>query len=861
MWVAPSAAAASDSTCDTDTLVSARVEAEARIDHDARTYAKVSTTVKLTLPMSWDLAGGLLLGKESDGYRKAMRCLVRGDFDGVETRWEEWRSAEPEVIPTHDPSGQGSSRGKWLQVRVVAHTWLDQQADLSVGPWTIETGKARWLIRLRPPSTLEGALWRKVTVDAGRQGAVSAVPKPSAGEGGSVLVWRPAAAEGVPTITVRVEPAWPRDLAARDDSPPHAALDEAGGVLWNVTLVVFVWYALIALPRHGVPDALEQRTVANLRHWVRVLLGVTLVVRGHDVYLGSVGTFEATDEWPERAVHAPWAWLVSAMSGALLLLFARPPRAVVLVGSGLGAGAAVPALGAIVLPRTLGIDPTRFIVPPDPGAGAVAAVGVATVCSFLLPLLGGALSVRRLLVEGGLWRPRHPRPRPAPGMCGVLAVVTVIGACYAAASERDWTRASWLSPRLDPGHWAEEADTGARAWEWGYGSWHSASLRGDLLWFTHTGHWWWVAMLWIPSGLAILAVLRSRVAGSADTPLARRGPQGVDRLLLLLLFPVMATMEPGVYAASSALAWCWFLLYFLALTALLRLTRSRAVAVRPLGSGESLATSLCASHRAGLLHRARRYRELHAQLRSLEQDPSEEAIGARRALESSLRRLHRWHTAPGRRDRLPRDVSVVDAALALGPCPTWWGNGSRAARLTQPIALPFSMTLVWTNQLRGESLTSTLHDRFGLVEVLTQLVLWQIGYAAAGFLLGALWQDLPGRRGPSKAIPLAVAYAAPIGLFALGNWALDEEQTSLAFAAAAILLILTLTGVMMDLETFGGERPYWRSRLSLLRSIYQIRYISIQMAWILAQAAAIATILQYLADNGGMPPPFTGIAR
>lgn len=133
-------------------------------------------------------------------------------------------------------------------------------------------------------------------------------------------------------------------------------------------------------------------------------------------------------------------------------------------------------------------------------------------------------------------------------------------------------------------------------------------------------------------------------------------------------------------------------------------------------------------------------------------------------------------------------------------------------------------------------------------------MLWQIGYAAAGFLLGALWQELPGRRGPSKAIPLAVAYAAPIGLFALGNWGLDEEQTSLALAAVAMLLILTLTGVMMDLETFSGERPYWHSRLSLLRSIYQIRYISVQLAWILAQAAAIATILQYLADNGGVPP-------
>ncbi|MVO85436.1 hypothetical protein GPA10_11895 [Streptomyces sp. p1417] len=867
MWLlsvclAAPAAAASDDICASAGLRATRVQAEARIDHDDRTYSKVFSTVTLTVPMSWTYADELLLSKDSDAYRKAMRCLARGSMSGLDTRWEEWRSAEPEVTPTADPTGVRTSRDEWLRVRLVAHAWVDQEGSFPVGPWTLDVGKAHWTLRLTPPAALKSAWWEQVTVDPGRPGALSAAadgvdpdgdtapgtgataPRAGTDKGRSVLVWPSDTAVGAPAVAVRVEPSWPRSFSAQDDSSPYAAFDAAGGLLWTVALVLTLWYALRVLPRHGVPDPVEQRAVANLRGWSLALLVVSVVVRGPDIYLGAIGAFggDASEEWDAQAVHAPWAWLTSAVAGAVLLYFARVPRWLALTGGVLGAGAVVPA----VLWAVGGFDPGRFVRPGSPGGWTVAAVVVAGVCSFALPLLGGAAAVRRLLVDGGLRPNRRARPRPWPLIGGVLAVVAVIGVCYLVASERDWNRASWLSPHM-----------GAPD----YGGWHRSDLRNNLLWFTPNARWWWFAMLWVPTGLAVLAVLRSRVAGTAADSLARRGPQGADRLLLLLLFPVMAAMDLGVYTASGAFVWCWFFLYLVALASVLRLTRGRAVAARPLDrSGEPLGTALSASHRAGLLDRARRHRELHAQLRRLDQGQPDEGT-SRRDLETRLRRLHRWRTAAGRPDRLPSGVSVVDAALALGPCRTWWENGVKAARLTQPIALPLSAGLVWTNQLRGEALTGTLYDRLGLPDVLTQLVLWQVGYAAAGFLFGALWQELPGRRGPVKAIPLALAYAAPIGVFALGNWGLGEEQTALAFGAMAILLVLTLTGLMMDLETFRGEHPYWRGRLSLLRSVYQMRYMSVQLAWVLAQAAAVVTVLQYLADNGGMPPQFGGGGR
>ncbi|MFI9771649.1 DUF6185 family protein [Streptomyces sp. NPDC052415] len=145
--------------------------------------------------------------------------------------------------------------------------------------------------------------------------------------------------------------------------------------------------------------------------------------------------------------------------------------------------------------------------------------------------------------------------------------------------------------------------------------------------------------------------------------------------------------------------------------------------------------------------------------------------------------------------------------------------------------------------------------------MLLQFLLWRVGYAAAGMVLGALWHQLPGRRGPTRAFCVAVAYASSAGLFALGKLALGEEQTGLAFAVTAMLLVLTLTGILMDLETFRDEHRYWRGRIARLYSNYQMRFFSVQVAWLLAQAAAIATIWQFLAETGGSPPQNSGVSR
>ncbi|MFG3722577.1 DUF6185 family protein [Streptomyces massasporeus] len=842
----------SSDPCVSQGLKTAEVEAVLHLDHDDRTYTKVVSELTIRVPLAWSLADGLLLDSRSDRYRNAMRCLVRGPavrgLKGVETNWQEWRAGEPTVGPVRDVRAADRGRARWVEVVVRAHGWVDQRNELRIGPWTVVVGRAMWSVRLAPPEPIRTVTWQRIVVDPGSSGAVSVKPEARLGRNGDRLAWYPDAA--APPIEIRVAPAWPRAYAAQDDNPPFAALDEVGGLLWWLVLVASLGCVLVMLPLLPRPNRAELRARDDLRGWALVLLCVVSVVQGRNVYLGAIGAFGDNDKWQEQAAHAPWAWLTAAIAGGILLSFGRAGRAVAVTGALLGAVAVLPALQ----PDLFDLEPKTFVAAPGPTDLTTAAVSAAAVCSTALLFLGSTAAVRRLAADAGLYRPRRTRPRLRALLAGTVVCLVILGVCYAAAAERDWNRASWLSPHIDPGGWLPGSMSPLPD-DPGYGAWHHAELRSNLLWFTHNVQNWWCALLWIPSGLAILGLLRARAQDATDATVALRGPAGPYRLLVLLLFPVMAALNIGEYTASGALSWGWFFAYLLPLAGLLRLASSgRTVGDKQLeNSGEPLNRTLRVSHRPLLLDRARTYRERHAQLRRLDHGQADDATVRRRDLETHLRRLHRWRSSGGSRDHLPHDVSVVDAVLVLGPGDTWWENGVRAARFTQPVALPLTASLVWANQLRGEALTSTLHERLGLPDVLLQFLLWQVGYAAAGMVLGALWHQLPGRRGPTKAFCVALAYALPAGLFALGNWALGEEQTGLAFAVVAMLLVLTLTGILMDLETFREEHRYWRGRIARLYSIYQMRFFSVQVAWLLAQAAAIATIWQFLAETGGSP--------
>ncbi|MFJ2259702.1 DUF6185 family protein [Streptomyces sp. NPDC087844] len=879
LLVAPEGAWAAEPTrgdaCDSARLAKARVSTSVEFQHDDRTYTKVVTRLTVDVPDDWRLAQDLLLSEDSRRYIRAMACLTRSEQKKQQRHWTEWRVGSPVVV----------SKGGRVKVVDRAHSWVDQyRSDIAVGVWSVRTGAERWFVRLQAPPALAGARWDRITVDPGEPGAESAKPKPYAGQGATALVWRPeairqqkrtaekraaqkAAAEAAkgnagetgasrrqkaeelaaPAVAVWLRPSWQRSWAAQNSRLITLGMGALGTWLWSIVVSVLL---LVAARRYGarsgIPTDRQRRTRLNLIAWAWCAVAVAAVTIADDLiepYVQRRSDGRWLDEW---IFHGHGFALTVVV---LLLVLARPPQRIWTVA---GLLALLP-LAEMKWPERFDLRPLR----PGPmdhvyiaSDKALAAQTASACCVMALTLLAFVAAAWRLATDGQLL----PESRRNPGtdrvlrlriaLPAVLAATVGIAVCAALTHERSWQRATWLSDPLD-------AD---------YGKEHRINLLWDAMWSVSNGQDWMCGNLWMLSAVAALAALRTWHISSALSPLDRPGDRA-ERLLFLTFFPVGVGMAGGWPLGVTLPVSVWIPLHMLALYGAVTLFVRRSVLAQPFAkSDHSLAVILSVGARTELLSRARTYRETHAALRRLDQGLFGDQPPVREDEEANLSDLHDW-PAGGvltTSDRLPPKVSVVDAALALGPRDTWWANGSRAARLALIPGLPTAALTTWVWTVRGEAWESTLSFQFGFPDIVLIFVYWMITWAGAGFVLGALWRVLAGRRGAVKAIPVTLAFALPAALDALLSWFTHESVSNLALYVSAMLFVLTVTGIALDLDTFRGERRYWQSRLGLLLSVYQMRYYSLQVAYLVAQIIAMISIWQFFAEPAVTPEPAEG---
>lgn len=86
----------SGDSCESGGLSDARVRTTVTLQHDNRTYTKVSARLTVDVPGDWPLAPYLLLSEDSPRYLKAMSCLARTEHEDQQ-RWDEWRVSNPVV--------------------------------------------------------------------------------------------------------------------------------------------------------------------------------------------------------------------------------------------------------------------------------------------------------------------------------------------------------------------------------------------------------------------------------------------------------------------------------------------------------------------------------------------------------------------------------------------------------------------------------------------------------------------------------------------------------------------------------------------------------------------------------------------
>ncbi|MGW0711330.1 DUF6185 family protein [Streptomyces sp. NPDC002643] len=837
--------------CRAAELAGAEVRASVRLEHDDTTYTKVVSELTVEVPGTWSSARDLLLGEGSRRYGAAMACLTGADR--YDPRWSDRRPRKPVV----------TSEGGRVRVVDETYGWVDYyRGPIDVGPWQVwHTGRGEWTVRLVPPEALSGAWWDEITVDPGRPGAESVELEPRAGEGATALVWRPGrvdqeewTAYGVPAglaVAVVVRPPWPRAWAAWSGDVAFVGVDSLGVLLW---VVVFGGLVLAAVRRYRrrpgtPPDA--RRALANLRWWVLAVCGLCALA----VTDGLVEAFAlyTEEDLPLDILFPVVEHGCGLLCVWLLLSFARPPRSARWLVAGLGLTWAVSFLAALAVDLKPGSVPVA-VRPAGPYVDLevqLALQALGSSCLVALLLFAFVAVAWRLAADGRLLPPsrrppgRERRLRLSIAGPTVLAVTLAMAVCFALVEERNWGQAAWL---MNPAHHE-------------YGEEHRQDLLAEAAWsVSYIVDWLLVEQGWWLTSLALIAVLRLGHNPAALTPLH----DPADRLLLLGFFPLAVGLDPQNHVDNALLEFLWIFMYTGALYGVTALFAQRSVLAQLFEiSRRPLATVVGPDARRRLLDKARTYREIHAELRRLDQGLFGDVPPRRDALERRLNRLHEWrvNSVPGAApDRLPANVSVVDAVLALGPRDGWWGNGVRGARFALVPGVPAAVLNTWSQWIRGEGWQNTLADLLGFAGLVAGLVSWTVTFAGAGFVLGALWRVLPGRRGAVKALPVAVAFALPVGLDVVLARLLHESSANVALYVSTMLFVLTVTAIALDLDTFAGERRYWQSRLGLLLSIYQMRYYSLQVAYVIGQLIAIITIWQFFAEpdavpSGGEAPP------
>ncbi|WP_332757301.1 DUF6185 family protein [Streptomyces sp. MT206] len=825
--------------CQAGRLKPRNVSASLDFDYHDRSYAQVISDLIVSVSAKeWPLATDLALGEQTPGYQMAMRCLLRGEEEVPRNR--EWRFRDPKV----------TVRGDLVTVDYEATAWIEQARPFLIGPWRIDVdskGKS-WRVRLRPPKTLESAKWGQVEVKLDGLEASNIFPREASSADSDRLVW----SEPPPfAVQVYVDPPWQRSFNV---DQRWWSLGWVGVASWWVftsfVIVVAVCWAWRekraereqASDRPVASDPAEWEDLARrVRLWAVLSVAVALTLR-----------LLILD--PPQPVRAWWRYPLTLVLGAGLLLAACPWRRTAPFPAARepgpeeksddrknGRSRQIVIMAATLIASTVAVLGYLRLV-TRAGDTGLALLALVMLWFWLAATTAWAWRFAR---EGELVRePWSKAWDGAPVRCAVVAGALLAGAAAALLAsfwwtkERNWTRSYWL---VDPSGAARDRK------------------RIEFLEeFAYSGLTWVYAYAWLLAGIALVALLNIRVkerrarAGGKDEATCL-GPTGPDLLLTVALFALSVGFRQVEFAGSNVLFGFWFLMMIGSLYAVVEIGRRFSVLGRT-GPKFRLRRLGTKRSRHVLLIKAHEFRNVHHKLYSLDRGRGEGDL-KREDLERKLDGLQRWLFDDWDGEgRPPEQISVLDTALSWGPGGDWWDNARRAARLAFGFGFPASVALVWLSFLRdAPTQMATFQSPVGLPEIAAKCAAWQVAWTVAGLVLGALWRVLPGRRSPVRALSLTAAYAAPVCVGALITQITDTELGYVFLHVALMLLVLTLTSIWMDMETFSEERRFWPSRVGLLLSVYQLRGLSTQVAYLAAQLAIVVGVWRSLAGSDSRP--------
>ncbi|MFB7982752.1 DUF6185 family protein [Streptomyces vinaceus] len=805
-WAAPPPA----DTCTADRLKGAKVTTTVQFAHRGSDVSSVSSVTDITVPTEWEQAPHLLLDPHAAEYRDALRCLLGKGASAQETENDEndanfydyeWRVRPISV----------NRVGANIVVHYEAVAWVQNLDSLQVGLWTLIPGESEWAIELKFPPSLRKAVLGEVHVRLGGPGAMSVWPMATVGKGGSDLSWKNP--DDCPGVAFR---------------PPAAqqwtAIVQSHGREWEMLGTTgasgaFVYFATGALSliagqrlrrgqRRG-PLPMEEEAYAGLRYWALILMLLGAVVfLSDDLYR----FLHAEFDWKHD--YEPTVSLFAMLFIGVVLCFFGALRTYLLVVVCVLAASLVSLYLAAELLNYKLVSTSDVVVSP---VGARLVVMASAVTVFVC-FLGVISSGQRLLLLGRRGLPQWVMACVAAALSGLTMLWAFL------AFGRSWERRTWLTnfaPTVLDGYRLKTYD-----WWWQWFASDAFPTLGDI-----------IVQLTALALVGVLYVCRAeQYENDSFTPAAS------EKTLLVIFFGVVVVPNYATYFGFSGYVTTLVLGIFSA-WALLSMGQSRSVLERPAAGNAPLGRVISQTDRSELLRMARRYRELQSRLHRSGADSRGEHPSSQEEIEQEIDRLDRC---------LPDGVRPIDLPFAFGPMATWWGNACRCALIAGLIGIPATGLMYWLDVVRGDSWMVTAENIAGFLAVVLEILYWQVIWAGGGFFLGALWRDLPGRNGPTKAVCVALAFAVPIGFHEIISQLIGLGLQNTIPAVAAFASVMTFSGLVMDVQTFQSERRYRSSNASLLVYIYRMPIASV--AFFLAQLVALATIWKSFKEGGQASP-------
>ncbi|MFG2963865.1 DUF6185 family protein [Streptomyces sp. NPDC048288] len=820
--------------CQEGQLDTSKVNAKISFRQHHKNFIQVSSEMKIEIPApKWEMANQLTFSEESAGYQKAMHCLLRGPDNNL--RFTEWRQKNPVAVADGDK----------VAVTYNSIAWIRDRRSYMLGPWKIARSREKgdkWIVFLQP-STLKNAHWK---VEAELDDLEFEHYGQTASADNTKVTWadqRPAQlCSKHEHRCLALDLPWKRSIVLSWDQ----SLWKPAGIAtwWMFASGVLALTALRARRMYTSPAFRRTETRWRLSDFGagRALAGPVL----QWALLSGAVALTLLQLNRQKTVGLPWH-IICIAAGLTLILVARPwharadepgcfaghrrrqARAVI------GFASAMAAIGMLVIlgHRLFGL-PWSLAMPVAPLSGRVGYVliGVATVWLWLAAMTAWAWRFAR---EGGLVPIGWTRVwNEAPVLC-VAAVSTlllvIVGGffwCLLWAAGNQWERVTWLI----------ELNSSAK---------HDEYVNKYLLNFSFYDLTWIFTYSWLLTGVALLALLHShfvtqRALASRKMENIPLGPEKSDLLIIAVLFSLTVGMRGAKFASNNAQYGVWLVLNIISLFAIIAAGRRWSVLSR---MGYLFRMHKPGVDRMGeLMEKAHQYRNLNHQLQLLDQGRLSGVTCDQ--LEGELRELRQWLVSRCLAKNPPNQISILDVALAWGPEVHWWFNARRAALLAFCFGIPASFGLLYlesTDLYDGLQLTL---EPTAIPNLIAGFIAYQLAWGGVGFTLGALWRQLPGRRSATRAWSVTLAYAMPALLLGLLTRYADSNVSVLLLYSVLTLFILTLTGLWMDTTTLKEERQYWPSRFALLLSIHRLRGLSGQIAWLLAQIAAVAAILKTL---------------